>query len=262
MADLFQNIQAGIAGQSIDPNAPAKSTVAADVATQQVGQQKKALLSQAQEVQQKQKTQAESIATTEQLSVDQMKQRENSMLQNVNRQINDLHSKLYNQRLDMNNDQQAAQLEQLTFLNNLSNRKWADTVKTEGAKRRLDNEGQMKEALLYANFDDMMGMLNSDIEFKKMINADERTFLEKLATITPQAALDAAVQIQKDANAAASIQGAVKGVTAGAQTLAESGKPAEWLTPAAPVQEPGSGVIAPDLKTYGGIPATLPKYTP
>jgi hypothetical protein len=223
MADLTESIKTGIAGQESLAPAPAKSTVAADVASQQVAQQKKALLQQAQENQGKLKQQEKGIALSSQLSKDEAQQRENSMLQNVNRQINDLYFKLQGQTKDINNEKQIGEIEQLTFLNNLSNRKWADTVKAEGAKRRLDVDSQMKDALMYANFDDMMYSLNQDLKFKSALMADDRAFNEYLATIEPEAAINAAIQMQKAEASAAAVKGAVKGVTEGVQQVAASG---------------------------------------
>jgi hypothetical protein len=212
--------------------------VAADVATQQVSSQKKDLLAQAQANQQEQKQKSIAIATADQLSKEQMTQRENTMLQNVNRQINDIHMKLQNQRADIDTDEHEAQLEQLSFLNNLSNRKWGDQVKMEGAKRRLDVETQMKEALLYANFDDMVSLMNADISFKNKMLADERSFQEYLATINPEAALAAAIQMQKDEQSTRAVQGAVAGVTEGAGQWAKSfgtSKPAVEVESAPPL---------------------------
>jgi hypothetical protein len=250
---LVEQIKSGLAGQAVpEGTAPAKSTVAADVAGQQVASQKKDLLAQAQANQQEQKQKAVAIATADQLSQDQVKQRENTMLQTVNRQINDIHMKLQSGQLDMANEEQMAQVEQLSFLNNLSNRKWADTVKMEGTKRRLDVESQMKEALLYANFDDMVSMLNNDLSFKSKLYADERSFQEFLSTINPESALQAAIQMQKDENATRSIQAAVGGVTEAAGQWAKSytsSKPAveteqPSLTPA-PVAPAAPSVAAP-----------------
>lgn len=82
-----------------------------------------------------------------------------------------------------------ANVEQIGFLTRLGNKTYIDSLKNEGAKKRLDNKKNFESATIDTYFRDMEDLLSSDISFKSALKADNRTFQAKLGEMDIESAL-------------------------------------------------------------------------
>ena len=101
-------------------------------------------------------------------------------------------------QLDMT--RKRADAEQLGFTLRLSNSKYLDNLNREARKNRLDNELKFKEALQRSIFDEELGMFQDNLDFRRMMNADERQFNDLLSQINIDFAMDMAKQDSAQAN--------------------------------------------------------------
>jgi len=261
--DKAQAMKSALTGkEQAAPTGPAKSQVAEATATSAAGEEKKNLLQQAQGTQTKFEEQKASIAQTRQLTAQEYAQKKDEVVAQAQRQLDQIHAHLSDNIANMDVQQKEAAYEQMSFLNSLTDRRYADNMVREGDRRRLDDESQMKTATMYAAFDDQIDLLNKDLEFRKAINGDNNAFQEYLATLNPEAAIQAALTKFKSEQSqragegmAAGVEKAIPGITGYAADKAKA-----WAAPtamsapaeAAPftsqlnttTQAPGSGVLA------------------
>jgi len=200
---------------------PAASQVSENVATAQVSSQKKQLLQTAQTQQQKVAEQFTQQQQVTRLDENERAQRRSELLSQNQQKIQQIHQRLSQAGSTMDDNEKEANLEQLSFLHGQSDRKWADSVVNEGTKRRLDDSNQMKEALLYATFSDNIDQLNSDNDFKRMLNADDREFQQSLARISPEYAIESALKSFSQEQSQRAYQGMVEGVQKNTPAIAE-----------------------------------------
>lgn len=201
---------------------PAKSNVAEQVAVSQAQSEKQTMLDQLTSQQKSAQVEQTGIQQQQKLSEQELKQKETSIVMGAQRQFNELNRKFAEESSALTVEQKGAMLEQMAFLNNLSDRKYMSEVKNEGMRRRLDDQNQMKEALMYAEFDDMVTLLNKDLSFKKAMSADERTFNEYLSTISPEAAISAAVAMYNQQQSQKAFEGMTKGIAENTPKIMEA----------------------------------------
>ena len=223
--DQANALKSALQGKETGAPAVKKSQVAEDVAQAQNVEQQKGAYQQAQQVQQKGVQEYAQIEQQKRLTSLDFKQKESDLVTQAQRQADSIYNNLATNFANLGADQKAAQLAQLEFLHNLTDRKYVDKIQLEGDKRRLDDQNQLKTAILYATFDNQMAQLNSDLEFKKALAADERTFNEYLATIDPRAAIKASLIEYSSKQSQAAAEGMASGVVSAAQKYGETYKP-------------------------------------
>lgn len=143
----------------------------------------------------------------------------------------------------------------------MSDRKYVDKIQIEGDKRRLDDAVQLKSAIMYATFEEQIDQLNEDTEFQRSLNADDRTWTEYLATIDPEAAIQASLMSYKSQQSQKAYEGMAEGVVTAGKTYASSitpGTPEGTEIETAMPGEAGSGVLKPEYITTPSI--TKPGY--
>lgn len=90
-------------------------------------------------------------------------------------------------KLDL--DKSRARAETVGFMMRLTNDKYIDNLKAEGMKSRLDNKLEFDEALQRSIFSEELEMFENDLNFRRLMSADEREFEKELAAINIDFAL-------------------------------------------------------------------------
>jgi len=217
-----EQMKSALTGRESGQPAVQKSNVAEQITATGAVAAEKQVLGAAQATQKQADTQTAQIAQQQRLQSIDYQQKESELTAQAQRNFNTIYTKLSESYLDLDEASKEEQLEQLKFFHNLADRKYVDLIQLEGDRRRLDNDVQMKTALLYSTFDDQIDQLNSDVEFKRALAADERGWQEYLATIDPQAALEAALIKYKSEQAEKATIGMAKGVSDAAGSFAAS----------------------------------------
>lgn len=121
-------------------------------------------------------------------------------------------------QIDFQRDQ--AKAEQIGFQLRLSNDKYINNLRTEGARNRLISAANFREQLQRTIFAEEEALLRSDLSFRALMSADEREFLRRLSEIDIENALALASSEAKGDNAKAmwgGIESVIKGgIQAGA----------------------------------------------
>ncbi len=114
---------------------------------------------------------------------------------------------LGNSRSTLDLDKDRAKLEQLATTMRLSDKKYMDTLESEGQRKRLDNDLSFKDELQNSLLGSNADLLKQQLGNKSVLAVDEREFTKALASIDIGAALQMAANEAKDARTAATIQG-------------------------------------------------------
>jgi hypothetical protein len=101
-------------------------------------------------------------------------------------------------RLDLAKDK--AQAEQVGFMMRLTSEQYIHKLQVEGAKSRLNNGIEFREALQRAMFDEERKLLDENLHFKQMIGNTRRDFKEQAAEIDLDMAIKIAEAEAKSAN--------------------------------------------------------------
>jgi hypothetical protein len=125
-------------------------------------------------------------------------------------------------QLDMT--RKRADAEQLGFTLRLSNSKYLDNLNREAKKNRLDNELKFKDSLQRTIFDEELSMFEDNLDFRRMMNADERSFTDLLGNINLDFALDMAKEDTKQANLESAYRGGSDLVSAGTEAYTQWNK--------------------------------------
>lgn len=147
-------------------------------------------------------------------SVAQLDEKQIGIQEQYQRQVEATFRDLARGAKEIDFQKDAAKVEQLGFQLRLSNSKYIDQVKMEGARSRLNSELAFKEALTLAIFDEQEKLLRSSLDFKRMMDADGREFNERLASMNLDLALEMAAienKGQQQANMISGMTGVVKG---------------------------------------------------
>lgn len=186
--------------QPVGPQGPARSSIVEQVQRQtfdvEKEKQQKAEQLDASIVAKKEEAQAkEAQLNNEQLDEQQMGVRE----QLLSRQMSILDE--YSQgtrQLDLNRDK--AKLEQLGQNMRLANGKYLQTLQQEAARSQLLDDARFDEEMKRTIFADEAELLQGDLEFRALINADAREFNEMLANMDLETAIAIANAENREAN--------------------------------------------------------------
>jgi hypothetical protein len=199
-------------GKAVTSEGPVASEIAETQASQAAGQAVQSALRGAGLQQQQQQ---EQLATIEQKSDQELENLDLALTQQAKetqRRIDEAFTKLSQESSQLDAQKQAALYEQLGSDLALQNEKYIADLQNEATRRRLDDKAQADLALQSAVFSDMMDLLESDIEFRKALDADDRVFAEKMAQIDVDAALNIALQQMKTEAMASNYQQVASGV--------------------------------------------------
>jgi len=83
-------------------------------------------------------------------------------------------------------------VEQLAFNYRLQQEDYLNQLQTLGARERLDNDLEFKEALMLRVWEGETTLLQNDQDFRRMLNADQREFQRKLGKMDINYAMDIA----------------------------------------------------------------------
>lgn len=181
-------------GKAVSSEGPVASNIAETQASQAAGQAVQSALRGAGLQQQQQQ---EQLATVEQKSDQELAQLDLALTQQAKdsqRRIDEAFTRLSQESSQLDAQKQSALYEQLGSDLALQNEKYISDLQNEATRRRLDDKAQADLAMQAAVFNDMQDLLESDIEFRKALDADDRAFTEKMASIDVNAALSIALQ--------------------------------------------------------------------
>ena len=124
-------------------------------------------------------------------------------------------------RLDNQKDMQ--DLELLGFEARMQNNQYIDQLKQEGDKLRLDQGSAFKEQLARSVFSDNVQLLQDQLAFKTIVDADDRQFQKEMSDMDIDYAMEMADNAMKSTSARQVTQGVGGLVTAGTQAAVSSG---------------------------------------
>ena len=111
----------------------------------------------------------------------------------------------------------SAKAEQLGFQLRLSNDQYVNRLKMEGARSRLNSDIAFKEALTVSIFAEEEALYRSNLSFKSMIDANDRSFNERLSEMSIELALELASAEAKGQAMSNTISGFTQVVKGGVQ---------------------------------------------
>ena len=159
-----------------------------------------------------------------------LKQKEEVQNQEFNFQAQDLEEKRINSQLEVANkssDILTKASQNFTELNvkkqksiaifsmtlaRFSHTDYLEKLQMEGQRQRLDSELSFKEALQASIFKDEEDLLRNDLNFKSMINADERAFKEDIAIMDIDMAIGLASRAAEAGQSATMYKAAGQGI--------------------------------------------------
>lgn len=96
----------------------------------------------------------------------------------------------------------------------LSNARYVDNLNRAAKRNRLDNDARFRDALNQSIFDEERALFSEDIDFRRMMAADDRQFNELVSNMNLDLALKLAEQDAEQANKQGMYQG-VEGLLSG-----------------------------------------------
>lgn len=223
-----QNIQAATAGKAPGTEAgPVRSTLAAQQAQDVTRANLQEVAQQDQATKLKQAAQAQAQVQQFDQQTLQLKDQRANIQSNFNRQAAGTIQAFQQQGEQLDLNKRKAQVEQLGFLLRLGNDKYIDRLQAEGQRERLDSSINFKEVLQRSIFSDELDLFQDDMDFRRMMAADQREFERLLATMDVSYAKKIAASEAKQANTQVAFEGLdrlVSGATKAARLYAESKK--------------------------------------
>lgn len=169
---------------------PAASSLGEQQAVTQTGQQ----LGQVQARGQLIGTQQQQTAEAQQQSFDiqsrQQEQKKRAFKQQADQQISGLVADFQRQKEEGRYREAAADVEQAGFLARLSTDQYVNELQKQGQINRLEDMASFREQFNESLYEGMEELLQKDLSFKSMINADQREFEKGLANMNLDAALN------------------------------------------------------------------------
>lgn len=220
---------------------PGMSRVAERRALLQQQQQAAQLQVQGQATAQQIEQAAQQQKQQQQIELAGMQERRLNMRSNMLNQAQNLVAKLEMNRDEISFNRQKAAYEQLGFNLRLSNKDYIEKLQINGAKNRLNDKVAFKEELQRSVFKELEGILRDDLEFKRLLNADERVFREELQNKELDWWLQFETLDANTKNAAAkweAVSGITSGVIQGTATVMQS----RAENPAPPTETKGSNL--------------------
>ena len=220
-----ERLQEGMAGREVGPSsAPGQSTLAERIAEGQA----RAQMEQAKEAAEVSVAQQETAeeAQMQQFNDEQLATIERAMgiKQGLAQKTEALLNSLERQERAIDFQKDAAKMEQVGFNLRMNNKKYIDALQQNAQRARLDDAASFREELQRAIFEDERELFDTNLEFKRLMGAEQREFLQQLSDISLDAALEMGRYEAKTANELGKWKG-VGGIVSGAtQAYAKSGK--------------------------------------
>jgi hypothetical protein len=216
-----EDLQRGLTGRDLGPSSsPVSSRLSERIARQQVQ-------AASDEQTQKEVIQSEQLGLAEQaqeqaFSDDQLGQIEQAMnaKQSAAQQTEAILNSLEREGKQLNLQKDAAKLEQIGFNLRMNNKKYIDSLTQSGQTARLEDSTRFEEELKRAIFADQIDLLNNDLSFRRMIDADERELARDLSSISLEQAMQIAATQNQQINQAAKYNSISQVVKGGAQAYA------------------------------------------
>jgi hypothetical protein len=127
-----------------------------------------------------------------------------------------------NNARELNYNRNTAAAEHLGQSLRLSNARYVDNLNRAAKRSRLDNSARFQDALNQSIFDEERALFSEDINFRRMMAADERKFAEMVSTMDLDLALKLAGESAKQANTQLMYQGAEGLLSGGLQAYRAS----------------------------------------
>ena len=218
-------LQEGMVGREVGPSsAPGQSTLAERIAQGQTRQQVEQAKQKAEIVGQQQATaeeaQLQQFRDEDLSTVERAMDIKQSIAQKTDALLNGL--KRQERALDFQKD--AARLEQIGFDLRMNNKKYIDNLQQNAQRARLDDAAAFKEELQRAIFDDERELFDTSLEFKRLMDSEQREFMQELSNISLDAALELGKYEAKSASELGKWQGIGGMVSGAAQIFAKTGK--------------------------------------
>lgn len=206
-------------GGGASPRASSQAEVAAQDATQlqlNEGRQQGVLQSQALGQQQQQQEQQFSLQNR------QMDEKQIDVQEEFNRRMESTLASFdrENRQVDIRKD--GAKLDQAGFMLRLSSEQYMEKLQQEAQRANLSEEIEFNEALRQAVFVDELDLMHENLEFRRIIEADDREFNELISSMSTQTAV-AIAAAQSQAAAGRGIWEGVSGIASASIDAAEDG---------------------------------------
>ena len=167
-------------GKQVAGSGPAASSLAEQQAVTQTGQQLEGVQRRGQLVGLQQQQTGEAQEQAADIQAKKLEQQKQQFRQQSDRKMSELESDKQQALEELDYKKSASATEQMGILNRLSSDKYTNQLQTEGAKRRLDDQGEFQISLQDSIYADMENLLKENLEFKSLINADDREFQKEL----------------------------------------------------------------------------------
>jgi hypothetical protein len=226
MQDIARQAAAGLGGKALVPQAaPATTSLLQQADVQTAKLQDRLTQQQAQGVQtdidQKIRQQAMQVTGT------QLEQRNRGldMRQKMQQQVSSMLQEFEQRKEELGTQRMKAQVEQAATLLRLSNDKYIYKLKAEGRKSRLDKSISFKDQMNKTLWSKELDLFNNDLQFKRILKADDRQFERELGKIDIDAAMKLAmgqIEWQQEVSKYGAISTGVSGLTQIAKDVAKS----------------------------------------
>ena len=218
--EAVQGIQQATAGLAAGgETGPRRSTLAAQQAQDVTRTELQEVAQQDQATKMKQAAQAQAQQQQFDQQTLQLKDQRANIQSNFNRQISGILQGFQQQGEQLDLTKRKAQVEQLGFLMRLGNDKYIDKLQAEGQRSRLDSSINFKEALQMSIFEDEIDLFNDDLEFRRLMAADEREFEKLVSTMNLDFAKSVARAEARQASTTMAFQGVSSLISGGAKAV-------------------------------------------
>ena len=188
----IQNVLRAKSGRQVGGAGPRQSQIGEQVAAQQAQTGASQLAQRGALLGAQQSEQFADITQRADLQRKEFRERQERLKSQHDRQVFNLLDEFGrgNRRLDNRKD--ISDLEQAGFMARLGNEQYISRIQQEGQKNRLDNELNYKEQVAREAFAEDQALLEDSLEFKRMINMNEREFASEMSQMDINQALDIA----------------------------------------------------------------------
>ena len=208
-------------GRATGPSAAPRATnIQEQVAINQARIQQQELQRAGQQAADQMGMQAAEVEQQYQQSVSELDEKQIGVQEQYQRQAEALFRDMARGTREIDFQKDAAKVEQVGFQLRLSNSKYIDQVKLEGARSRLNSELAFKEALTRAVFAEQEQLFRDNFAFRRIMDANERQFEELISKMDIDLAIELATAETKGEMEAAKWSGLATAVSGGAQAWA------------------------------------------
>jgi hypothetical protein len=154
-------------------------------------------------------------------NLDQLTEQQASQVQQYRQKATSILDSLNRNRSQLSFAKQKAATEQAGFLARLSSQRYVNELQMAGKRRRLDEANNFKNAAIESTFRDMEDLLQSDLQFRRALGADQRDFAKYMAGMDLDTALAVASGAAQSQATAAQFSGLSSVASAGSQAYAK-----------------------------------------